>query len=71
MTAHIDLDQVREAALTAGLLPLPVIPQHDWLGRLEPRILHRGDLAARRALDVLRDPEGLGRISVMAFLKNA
>lgn len=69
LTAHIDLDQVREAALAAGLQPLPVIPQRDWLGRLEPRILHRGDLAARRALDVLRDPEGLGRITVMAFLK--
>lgn len=69
LTAHIDLDQVREAALAAGLQPLPVISQHDWLGRLQPRILHRGDLAARRALDVLRDPEGLGRIAVMAFLK--
>ena len=69
LTAHIDLDQVREAAIAAGLEPLPVISQRDWLERLEPRILPRGDLAARRALDVLRDPEGLGRIAVMTFLK--
>ena len=69
LTAHIDLDQVREAALAAGLAPLPVITQADWLGRLAPRILAKGDLAARRALEQLRDPDGLGRIAVMGFAR--
>ena len=69
LTAHIDLDQVREAALAAGLTPLPVFTQADWLGRLAPRILAKGDLAARRALEQLRDPDGLGRIAVMGFTR--
>ena len=69
LTAHIDLDQVREAALAAGLTPLPVLAQADWLGRLAPRILAKGDLAARRALEQLRDPDGLGRIAVMGFTR--
>lgn len=69
LTAHIDLDQVREAALAAGLTPLPVLAQADWLGHLAPRILAKGDLAARRALEQLRDPDGLGRIAVMGFTR--
>lgn len=69
ITAHIDLDQVREAAAAAGLTPSPVIAQADWLGRLAPHILPAGDLAARRALEQLRDPDGLGRIAVMGFTR--
>lgn len=69
ITAHIDLDQVREAAAAAGLTPAPVFTQADWLGRLAPRILAAGDLAARRALEQLRDPDGLGRIAVMGFTR--
>ena len=67
LTTHIDLDQVREAALAAGLSPLPVLAQSDWLRALAPRILPPGDLAARRALETLVDPDGLGRISVLGF----
>ena len=69
ITAHIDLDQVREAASAAGLTPSPEIAQADWLELLAPRILPAGDLAARRALEQLRDPEGLGRIAVMGFTR--
>ena len=69
LTTHIDLDQVREAAFAAGLSPLPVLSQADWLRGLAPRILQPGDLAARRALDALTDPDGLGRISVLGFTR--
>ena len=69
LTTHIDLDQIREAALAAGLSPLPVLAQSAWLRALAPRILPSGDLAARRALETLTDPEGLGRISVLGFTK--
>ena len=71
ITCHIDIDQVREAATAAGLTWRPARRQVDWLAELEAALLEgvdgaAGRLAARRALEALSDPEGLGRIAVMA-----
>ena len=66
ITCHIDLDQVTEAAASAGLAPRAPVSQADWLHALRPQILPAGDLSARRALEALSDPEGLGRIAVIA-----
>ena len=66
ITCHIDLDQVTEAAASAGLAPRAPVSQADWLQALRPQILPAGDLSARRALEALSDPEGLGRIAVIA-----
>lgn len=71
ITCHIDIDQAREAATAAGLVWQPPRSQAEWLGELGEPLLRGIDdaparLAARRALEALRDPEGLGRIMVMS-----
>lgn len=71
ITCHIDIDQAREAATAAGLVWQPPRSQAEWLGELGEPLLHGIDgsaarLAARRALEALRDPDGLGRIMVMS-----
>ena len=71
ITCHIDIDQVREAATAAGLAWRPARRQGDWLTELEAALLQGVEgaaarLATRRALEALSDPEGLGRIAVMA-----
>ena len=66
ITCHIDVDQVTEAVASAGLAPWEPVSQADWLHALRPQILPAGDLSARRALEALSDPEGLGRIAVIA-----
>lgn len=71
ITCHIDIDQAREAATAAGLVWHPPRSQAEWLGELGEPLLRGIDdaatrLAARRALEALRDPDGLGRIMVMS-----
>ena len=71
ITCHIDIDQVREAAVRAGLMWRPTQHQGDWLAGLGAALREQVEepaerLAARRALEALSDPEGLGRIAVMA-----
>lgn len=71
ITCHIDIDQVREAVTVAGLVWRPVRHQGDWLAELGAALLEQvegtaAQLAARRALEALSDPEGLGRVAVMA-----
>lgn len=71
ITCHIDIDQVREAAVRAGLMWRPAQHQGDWLAGLGAALREQVEepaerLAARRALEALSDPEGLGRIAVMA-----
>ena len=71
ITCHIDIDQVREAATAAGLVWHPPRSQAKWLGEFGEPLLRgiadaRARLAARRALEALRDPDGLGRIMVMS-----
>lgn len=71
ITCHIDIDQVREAATAAGLVWQPPRSQAEWLGELGEPLLGGIDdagarLGARRGLEALRDPEGLGRIMVMS-----
>ena len=76
ITAHIDIDQVSEAARDAGLTALPALNQAEWLHSLGAAVLPAvADaemdtsryLAARRAVETLTDPGGLGRIAVMGF----
>ncbi len=80
ITAHIDVDQLRAAALAAGLIPLPTLSQSEWLHRLgaavlpgvaEARAETSAYLSARRASETLTDPAGLGRIAVMGFTRGA
>lgn len=71
ITCHIDIDQVREAVEGAGLDWRAPRSQAAWLeGQRSALLAGVGDaaqrLAARRALDVLSDADGLGRIAVMA-----
>ncbi len=75
ITCHIDLDQFQHASGDAGLNPYPIVSQAEWLRALGAAILPpvaeargaMGDyLAARRAVDVLTDSAGLGRIAVLA-----
>lgn len=76
ITAHIDIDQVGEAAQVAGLTALPALNQAEWLHNLGAAVLpavadaHVDTgryLAARRAVETLTEPAGLGRIAVMGF----
>ena len=78
ITAHIDIDQVGEAAAAAGLRPLSPLSQAEWLHQIGAAALPAaadagGDtnayLAARRAVETLTDPAGLGRIAVMGFTR--
>ena len=80
LTAHIDIDQVSEAAQGAGLTPLPALNQAEWLHNLGATLLPAvADaqvdtdryLAARRAVETLTDPAGLGRIAVMGFTRGS
>ena len=80
MTAHIDVDQVREAAQATGLMPLPPLNQAEWLRRLGAAVMpavadsevETGRyLAARRAIETLTDPAGLGRVAVMGFSRGS
>jgi len=80
ITAHIDVDQVREAAQAAGMSPLPALSQAQWLQQLGAAVMpavadaemETGRyLAARRAIETLTDPAGLGRIAVMGFSRGA
>ena len=71
ITCHIDIDQAREATAAAGLAWQPPRSQAEWLGKFGEPLLGGIDdsaarLGARRALEALRDPEGLGRIMVMS-----
>ena len=76
MSCHIDIDAVAAAARARGLRPLPVRTQAQFLSELgatgSPDLRTReaaleAELSRRRAVEVLTDPEGLGRIRVMAF----
>ncbi len=78
LTAHVDIDQVSEAAHAAGLSALPETSQAEWLHRLGAAVLpavadssieRQQYLAARRASETLTDPAGLGRIAVMGFTR--
>ncbi len=95
ITCHIDIEQVGEAAGAAGLSPLPVMSQAEWLHRLGAAVLpgvadattssvadakrssvadatsYTDYLSARRAVETLTDPAGLGRIAVMGFRRGA
>ena len=80
ITAHIDIDQVSEAAQDAGLTALPALNQAEWLHNLGaavlPAVADAGMdtsryLAARRAVETLTDPGGLGRIAVMGFSRGS
>ena len=76
MSCHIDVDAVTMAARAHGLTPLLVRTQAQFLNELgvtgSPDLRARAaalevELNRRRAVEVLTDPEGLGRIRVMAF----
>ena len=76
ITAHIDIDQVHEAAAAAGLTAWPLLNQSEWLHRLGAAVLPavaeaQSDtsayLAARRAAETLTDPAGLGRVAVIGL----
>ena len=78
LTAHIDIDQVTQSAIDAGLTPLPAISQAEWLHNLGAAVLPAvadadtdttAYLSARRAAETLTDPAGLGRIAVMGFTR--
>lgn len=78
ITCHVDIDQVVEAAESAGLTSLPSRSQAEWLHDLGAAVLPSvadagGDrsryLAARRAAETLTDPAGLGRVAVMGFVR--
>ncbi|MYB21289.1 MAG: hypothetical protein F4066_05100 [Chloroflexi bacterium] len=78
ITCHIDIDQVTESAQAAGLQPMPELTQSVWLHQLGAAALPAvadadGDkaayLAARRAVETLTDPAGLGRIAVLGFTR--
>ncbi len=78
ITAHIDVDQVTQSAVDAGLTPLPALSQAEWLHNLGAAVLPAvadadtdtaAYLAARRAAETLTDPAGLGRIAVMGFTR--
>ena len=78
ITAHIDVDQVTQSAVDAGLTPLPALSQTEWLHNLGAAVLPAvadadtdttAYLAARRAAETLTDPAGLGRIAVMGFTR--
>ncbi len=80
ITAHIDIDQVSEAAQDAGLTPLPPLNQAEWLHNLGaavlPAVADAGAdtnryLSARRAVETLTEPAGLGRIAVMGFTRGS
>ena len=80
ITAHVDIDQVREAAQAAGLTPLPALNQAEWLHHLGAAVLPavadaesdtNAYLSARRAAETLTDPAGLGRIAAMGFTRGA
>ena len=71
ISCHIDIDQVRAAAASAGLTAWRPQSQAAWLQALSADLLSPPDdaparIAASRALEALCDPEGLGRIAVMA-----
>ena len=80
ITAHIDIDQVGEAAHAAGLTAMPTLNQAEWLHNLGAAVLPAvADaqmdtgryLAARRAVETLTEPAGLGRIAVMGFSRGS
>ena len=80
ITAHIDIDQVREAARAAGLTPLPMLSQAEWLHHLgatampavaDAKLDTNAYLGARRAVETLTDPGGLGRIAVLGFTRGS
>jgi SAM-dependent MidA family methyltransferase len=80
ITAHVDIDQVVGAAQEAGLTPLSPLNQAEWLHNLGaavlPAVADAGTdtnsyLTARRAIETLTDPAGLGRIAVMGFTRGS
>lgn len=80
ITAHVDVDQVREAAQAGGLSPLPPMSQSEWLRNLGAAVLPavadsdldtNAYLSARRAAETLTDPAGLGRVAVMGFTRGS
>lgn len=71
ITCHIDIDQAMAAMAAAGLRAWPPRSQSEWLGEigewlLPPRREAAAHLAARRALEMLTDDGGLGRITLLA-----
>ena len=79
MSCHIDIEAVARAARERGLTPLPIRSQAQFLSELgatgSPDLRAREaalevELSRRRAVEVLTDPEGLGRIQVMAFSRS-
>ena len=82
ITCHVDVDTVLQAARDAGLQPYPVRSQAEWLAAMGATMLTPvasvpggpeldDHLARRRAVQLLSDPAGLGRIQVMAFARGA
>ena len=82
ITCHVDVDTVLAAARDAGLQPYPVRSQAEWLAAMGATMLAPvasvpggpeldDHLARRRAVQLLSDPAGLGRIQVMAFARGA
>ena len=78
ITCHIDIDQVDQAAAQAGLRRYRRLNQAEWLHAVGATALPpvgeaKGRLpdylAARRAVEQLADPAGLGRIAVMAYAR--
>ncbi len=79
LTAHIDIDQVETAARETGLTILPSLSQAEWLHHLGadvfPGVAEASAdpgsyLSARRAIEQLTDPAGLGRISVLGYRRD-
>ena len=80
LTCHVDIDAVADAAAIAGLRAYPVRSQAEWLAAMGATALAPiaeagsgaemdAHLDRRRAVQLLSDPAGLGRIQVMAFAK--
>jgi SAM-dependent MidA family methyltransferase len=80
LTAHVDVDAVLAAGLSAGLSAYEVQSQAEFLSAVGAAAMEsvaegtgaggRGVesyLSRRRAVEMLTDPGGLGRIQVMAF----
>lgn len=81
LTAHVDLSAVTRAGLEASLALVGSTHQASFLDRLGlPGLIARVDQqvegrpaqhAHRRALESLRDPNGLGNLAVLLFAKNS
>lgn len=78
LTCHIDIDAVQAAAIGGGMRAYPVQSQAQFLAAIgatqAPAVAAAGQrapleayLSRRRAIEVLSDPAGLGRIQALGF----